>query len=301
MSQAPRITPSNRRRHLNALRLTIALAAAATWVPGTAQALPPEPPEPLLVAHDVQGGGWSSYRIAVEANSTVNLRILGKTGHYTMNAVGMWIFTGTGELVSSITATGYIVLVDETYFSVSALGVDEYARSGTRSGDEMSITVNRTSLPAGEYSVVMGAVSDEPLQRRVSRIYGDEGVTVLSQAHGSAAFMNYEPDFDSTANVLASKGVRAGTYGNGVRAGAMIEGSASETVRNRLFGQFRSTHRATLISVDSPSGATEPWLDPHFFNASEPGEYTFNVQATGGVSPPYSGAVWAWGLDAPLL
>lgn len=297
-------TMSFRWRRTRLLRLTTCLAVAMSFIPGAAEAFP-TPSDPLLAERVHSGNGWSSYRIAVGQGSTFDLQVLGWPSKYSMNGYGIWLMRADGSLRAAFLLTGYATTINETYVSVAPpVGVDHYDRSGGNDSygppnGGTGIGWHWTDLPAGEYSVIIGGASDRPIWPLRAAIYGDAGVSVLSEAHGDGAFMNYEPDFEATANVMVS---RYATGQAAVRAGAMVGGSASETVTKRLFGLFQATTHA-IINVDTPSGSTEsPGIQQYLlFSGREPGDYRFNVKASAGAAPPFSAAVWAWGLDAPIL
>jgi hypothetical protein len=240
--------------------------------------------DPPLASGTLSGSGSISYHLDMPTEGPVELEVQGSSTDAGSWAMAAFIRVGGGWGGGSLTATGGS---HELHVEAPAVGtvIDERGPGG---GGFVGVALGFGTIPAGEYSVVLGGATDGDFDGEVS-VWAPEDAAVTARTDGTG-FIHREADFHDGVSVIA--GEAAG------RVKAIAVSSLTETVEGTLFAWFGEhfTDPIAVLGYEGP-GQSDIGQQNYFLFGVPGGTYTFTVAINAGAGPLTGLWVWGFGVE----
>lgn len=265
-----------------------------------------DPGMPVLSAFAAPSAGWAAWKVTTNGGS-FGAEAWATLKGSNMASIGVYLLKGDGSPNGAAVLTSWGSGQVESHVEVPAVGQILDLRGGSLDGVE-GLGVTWGGLPAGTYDLVaIVSQSDGAVTGAHWRSYAESAVLDAAST-GTNAFLLRDPDFHGTLNVYENAGVSqpAGLpFGFGVRAKAIVDGSATTHAGHRLFALFESLggnpvlSRLTKMDYTGPDG-NHAGSTAYFIQGGAQGDYTFHVAQNADTSGIFAPVIWATGADVAL-
>jgi hypothetical protein len=264
----------------------VVLALSAGLLPASAQDPFPIELPPLVQTDPIAGFGTIAYRVDVPPDSDVGFGVEYASTDFSIDGFVASIYDADGNLVIGGFGTGVGGGGFEYHIEApDPIGVLADAPGATfDTGPGNNVVLQVFGMPAGEYVVFVGVVTNGSFVSGAGSVYGPEGTKVISKASAVGAFAHRESDFRGL-NVLA--GVA------GLRAKALVSAAVEETTDRPMFGDFGYFGELEFgrLTVEGPEGTQTG--SSHILELAPAGDYRFIADIDVGI-----GNLYVWGVEA---
>lgn len=253
--------------------LAVGVVLSLLLIPGTGRAF--HDPAPLLDERTIEGPFWFAWRVRIDApGTTSSLEIEPTSENAQQVAYGLYLLRASDrERESFFIGTGDVPLV-EAHVDDDEQGVDEQVGPvGGLTGPTNGHASTYTDLQPDDYWFVV--VNTAPWADVATiRLFGNEGVSLLSTNQGTEGGLQRETDFDSPHNIQ----VRAGAASAQAHVGEIRDGTIEVEVEHRLFGIYQSLGAdPNDVSYVAPDGTETEGRSTYVLMDRPPGTYTFKA------------------------